>query len=128
MIAFTAFALWAFTQGVPVAGLVLLAVAALFFLGHKDLKKRVPSLELIENLPKIVDKIETGMKPSHPRYLFFKKNEKWGVYDYKYCTVVLPAQYDSISWKQKGQVFTVTEGDKTYMINVGRWNEKVLVS
>lgn len=64
--------------------------------------------------------MESGLKPSHRRYLFFTKSDKWGVYDCRKFCVVVPAHYDSISWKKKGSSIIATKEGQTVEVKVGK--------
>ncbi len=89
----------------------------LLFLGVKFIRM-IPSEDHILNFPSIADKIETSVPPSHRRYLFFLKGDKYGLYDVRYNRVLAPALYDGICWKNKGSVFQVEYGDKTEVLLV----------
>ena len=123
VLAFIGYSIWLMTSESS-AWIVTLFFAVFLFLLVRFFIKLIPSTKDINELPALVDKMETSLAPSHRRYLFFVKDEKWGVYDYQRYCVVVPAQYDSVSWKTKGDCFVATEGSKSFLIYVGKWNEK----
>lgn len=53
------------------------------------------------------------------KYVFYKKDGKYGIIDAKNYCVIVPAQYDTISWRMPNRLFDVTiEGEKkTIKIN-----------
>jgi len=125
VVAFVGFTIWLFIgAGDTIAWLLTLIVAGFLFWESMWFNRHIPKETDIEDLSSVADKMETGLKPSHGRYLFFVKEEKWGVYDCVNFRVVVPAQYDSVFWKKKGKRLIATEGSKNYLIHVGKWNEK----
>ena len=105
-------------DGVVWAGMITLVVV--FLLCILLLSKIIPSKESIAEVQVFADKMESGLKPSHRRYLFFTKSDKWGVYDCRKFCVVVPAHYDSISWKKKGSSIIATKEGQTVEVKVGK--------
>ena len=95
-------------------GFIICFVGTLIMLGMTlyQALKLVPSKQDVEQLAYVADRMETGFPPSHRRYLRFEKNGKWGLYDFSYHRVLLPAKYDEITWTRRGKELLLVLGDQ----------------
>ena len=72
-------------------------------------------------LPKLADYIQEykyGGTSKHPKYVFFVKDNKFGVMNVTEFNVAIPAQYDEIAWREPNRILTVTKGNETYDIDI----------
>lgn len=101
--------------------LVLVPFFALFWITIKWIQNtRFPREEDI--VPRdVADEIEQYMWDGFTRYkyVFYKKDGKYGIIDARNYCVNVPAQYDSIVWRMPNKTFDVTNGGekKTMTIN-----------
>ena len=82
-------------------------------------KVKFPSLK--DGLPKdFADEIERYefLGFSKNKYIFYKKDGKYGIIDVTHYCVKVPAQYDSISWRIPNMVYDITIGDKKETIKI----------
>lgn len=102
--------------------LVLIPFIALFWLTIKWIQStRFPREEDI--VPRdVADEIEEYMWDGFTRYkyVFYKKDGKYGIIDARNYCVNVPAQYDSIVWRMPNKTFDVTNGGEkqTLTINI----------
>ena len=100
--------------------LVLLPFIALMWLVRKWMKStRYPNQNDI--VPRdVADEIEQyewdGL--SKYKYVFFKKDGKYGIIDARNYCVIVPAQYDSIKWRMPNKTFDVTLGEEKQTISI----------
>lgn len=53
-------------------------------------------------------------RKSHPRYVFFIKDGKFGLMNVTTYSVAIPAEYDSLSWhKEKGYIKAIKDNNET---------------
>ena len=72
-------------------------------------------------LPKLADYIQEykyGGSKQHPKYVFFVKDNKFGVMNVTEFKVAIAAQYDEIAWREPNRILTVTKGNETYDIDI----------
>lgn len=84
------------------------------FTKHKELEPQTP-------LPKLADYIQEykyGGTSKHPKYVFFVKDNKFGVMNVTEFKVAISAQYDEIAWREPNRILTVTKGNETYDIDI----------
>lgn len=118
VVAFIGYSIWAYSKDAAEIVPMLLFMAVFLAVGAWLINRVAPGEKEIEALPGIADRIETGSAPSHKRFLFFEKDGKWGVYDYRKYRVVLPAKYDSIDWYAMGTTVRVSENGQMSFIPV----------
>lgn len=96
--------------------------------------KRKPFPQEKDGLPRdYADKVEEyelyGF--SKHKYVFFKKNEKYGIFDAAQYRVHIPAQYDAIVWRTNNKTYdALKDGEqRTYVIDekkeqaISQWNK-----
>ena len=125
---FLLYSIWGLAEKEVALFFVMLAMAAFFLLLAVTFRRRIPKKEEIDAIATVADKMETGIEPSDCRYLFFVKEQKWGIYDYKFRRVLLPAQYDSICWEKKGRIAIGKSGDKAWRVDVKNAENRVEVA
>lgn len=52
------------------------------------------------------------------KFYFFVKNHKFGVLKNNYNIIQIPAVYDKLSWKEKGQILVAEKNGETFLIDI----------
>lgn len=104
-----------------------LVIALLFFIGCllvfiialkcKVLEKAYPNYFLKKKLSREVDYIQKDFSINEG-YIFMVKDNKFGLYNTKQYKVQLPAIYDLLSWKIKGQILNAQQKERQYVIDI----------
>lgn len=50
------------------------------------------------------------------KYIFFVKDRKFGLFDK--VEIVIPAEYDRLSWKEKGRILVAERNGETFLIDI----------
>ena len=93
----------------PPFGIVCIIASVLQLIHTVNYKKYIPSLEEIEDLPKIMDYVEYRKSWAPRRFLRFQKDGKWGMYDTTLHKVVVEPIYTDIQWKKHWKTLLVTD-------------------
>lgn len=110
-------------DGLLVPGLIFLAGGVLQLIHTVNFRKYVASTEEIEELPGIMDAVESHRAPSLRRYLRFTKDGKWGVYDVTLHRILLEPVYDRITWKKTGSTLLVSADGTQQLVKIGRFKD-----
>lgn len=102
---------------------IFLPVTIVSYLIVKWSKKKLDNFneDIKPTLPKLADYIQEykyGGTEKHPKYVFFVKDNKFGVMNVTEFKVAIPAQYDEIAWREPNRILTVTKGNETYDIDI----------
>ena len=102
---------------------IFLPVTIVSYLIVKWSKKKLDNFneDIKPTLPKLADYIQEykyGGTKKHPKYVFFVKDNKFGVMNVTEFKVAIPAQYDEIAWREPNRILTVTKGSETYDIDI----------
>lgn len=102
---------------------IFLPVTIVSYLIVKWSKKKLDNFneDIKPTLPKLADYIQEykyGGSKQHPKYVFFVKDNKFGVMNVSEFKVAIPAQYDEIAWREPNRILTVTKGNETYDIDI----------
>lgn len=57
-------------------------------------------------------------KSCKEKFVFYVKDNKFGLYDVKRFKVQLPANYDSLSWNIDNQILNVDQNGRQYTIDI----------
>lgn len=94
--------------GYILIGLFMLACSVGQLIHTIRYKRRVISTEEIAGLPDLMDAVEQVDNPLLRRFVLFRKDGKWGVYDMAMHCIALEPVYDGISWTKKGLRMVLT--------------------
>ena len=72
----------------------------------------------LSSLADYIQEYKYGGSKQHPKYVFFVKDNKFGVMNVTEFKVAIPAQYDEIAWREPNRILTVTKGNETYDIDI----------
>ena len=72
----------------------------------------------LSSLADYIQEYKYGGTSKHPKYVFFVKDNKFGVMNVTEFKVAIPAQYDEIAWREPSRILTVTKGNETYDIDI----------
>lgn len=102
---------------------ISLPLAIIFYYIFRLTKRRVDNFNknIKLTLPVLADYIQEykyGGTSKHPKYVFFVKDNKFGVMNVTEFKVAIPAQYDEIAWCEPSRILTVTKGNETYDIDI----------
>lgn len=91
----------------------------LYLLAYKGrlFEKSFPNYFIKKKLLLEADYIQQDLSKS-AGYVFFIKNNKFGVYCVKQYKVQLPAEYDLLSWATKGKILNVQQNGRQYTMDI----------
>lgn len=96
--------------------IVYLSISIPFILSCIDIgaKKATPLAELAD----YVQPYTVGGTSRNPKYTFFVKNDKMGLLNVTAHNIAIPAQYDSLFWREKGKILSVRSGAEQFEIDL----------
>lgn len=113
-------ALWNYNLNI-ISNLLIFILALIPFLIPFIKCYKKDKLRKSKSLPSIADYIQEykyGGTKKLPKYVFFVKDNKFGVMNVTEFKVAIPAQYDEIAWREPNRILTVTKGSETYDIDI----------
>ena len=95
----------------------ILTVLLSFFINSRK-KEKLSKAKSLSSLADYIQEYKYGGTKKHPKYVFFVKDNKFGVMNVTEFKVAIPAQYDEIAWREPNRILTVTKGNETYDIDI----------
>lgn len=101
----------------PAVFITIMVFLLIILTACKLLVKSFPNKFRRKRLIKQADYIQT-YKSCKEKFVFYVKDNKFGLYDVKRFKVQLPANYDSLSWNIDNQILNVDQNGRQYTIDI----------